>query len=93
MTDRSDVPPSHQLGDAPIQDEYRKKMNSFAYVIDEYFNGEKRGHDRRTGFVMIVFEFGTEGRANYISNANRADVVRLLREQLARFEAQPEGNA
>ena len=28
--------------------------------------------------------------ANYISNADRADVVTLLKEQLARFEGQPE---
>jgi hypothetical protein len=39
----------------------------------------------------MVFNFGDgPGRANYISNANRDDVVTLLKEQIKRFEGQPE---
>lgn len=39
----------------------------------------------------MIFDFGEgAGRANYISNADRADVVTLLREQLKRFEEQPD---
>jgi hypothetical protein len=81
---------SNTLGDAPIEPQYHEMMNNLARAIDEMFNGELRGKDRKTGFVMIVFEFGDTGRANYISNAERADVVTLLKEQIARFEGQPE---
>lgn len=81
-----------ELGDAPIQSEYREKMNRLARELDRFFNGDARGADREIGFVLLVFPFGEkEGRCNYISNgADRRDVVTLLREQIARFEGQPE---
>jgi hypothetical protein len=78
------------LGDGPIEEAYRVKMNQLAGFLDEFFNGDLRGEDRQVGFCLMVFPFTSEGRANYISNANRADVVTLLKEQLARFEGQPE---
>lgn len=87
----------HQLGDAPIEDEHREMMNTVARTLDELFNGELRGADRRTGFVLLVFPFGEqEGRCNYISNgADRRDIVVMMKEQIKRFEGQPEitGNA
>jgi predicted RNA-binding protein len=79
-----------RLGDAPIEEAYRRKMNDLADALDTYFNGALRGEKRHTGFCLMVFRFGEGGRANYISNANREDVVTLLKEQLARFEGQPE---
>lgn len=80
----------HQIGDAPIQDEYRDQMNIVARTLDEFFNGDER--PKRTGFVLLVFPFGdtNEGRCNYISNSDRADIRVLLKEQLARFEGMPE---
>ena len=50
----------------------------------------------RWGFCLMVFPLEDfDGRCNYISNANRDDVVTLLKEQLARFEGQAdvEGHA
>jgi hypothetical protein len=88
---------AEQLGDAPIQQEYHAKMSAIAQVLDETFNGEAKGNDRETGFVLLVFPFGEkEGRANFISNgADRRDIVTLFKEMIARFEGQPEakGNA
>ena len=85
------------LGDAPIDPRYREKMKALAKTLDEGFNGPAKGDDRKVGFVLMVFEFGSDkGRTNYISNADRTDVVTLLKEQLARFEGQAEpkeGNA
>ena len=80
------------LGDAPIEEAYRDMMQSVASGLDAIFNGDKRGKDRKVGFVLLVFEFGEkEGRCNYISNgADRRDVVTMLKEQVARFEGQPE---
>lgn len=79
----------HQLGSAPIEPEYREKMNQLARVIDEFFNGDDRGKDRKTGFVLLVFPYGEKGgRCNYISNgADRRDMVKLLREQANRFDS------
>jgi hypothetical protein len=86
-----------QLGDAPIEDKHRENMNRLAGLLDQYFNGDKVGQDRAVGFVLLVFPFGDRsGRCNYISNgADRRDIVTMMREQIARFEGQPEveGNA
>lgn len=80
-----------RLGDAPIAPEYRRTMNTIASILDTAFNGEATGAARKVGFVLLVFEFGQEGRCNYISNgANRKDVVTLMKEQIKRFEGQPE---
>lgn len=82
----------HELGDAPIQPEYRDMMNWLANAIDKFFNDDKKGLDRSVGFVFMVFPFDSfDGRCNYISNAKRSDVVKLLREQLKRFEEQEDG--
>jgi len=87
----------HTLGDAPIQPEYIEQMNAVARAINELFNGDAPVGKRKTGFVLLVFPFdGHDGRCNYISNgADRRDVVTLMKEQIARFEGQPEvkGNA
>jgi hypothetical protein len=79
----------HTLGDAPIDEEYREKMNDLARFLDHEFNGDQG--PKMVGFVMMVFPFeGHEGRCNYISNAKRDDIVVLLKEQIKRFEGQPE---
>jgi len=84
--------PKYNLGDAPIEPKYIEKMNDLARFLDRTFNGDLRGHKRKNGFVLMVFPFGDEGRCNYISNGNRADVVTLLKEQIARFESQKNEN-
>ena len=84
--------PEHTLGDAPIEPEYHVMMNSIAIALNEMFNGEAKGKDRKTGFVLLVFPFeGFDGRCNFISNgADRKDIVTLFKEMIARFEGQPE---
>lgn len=82
---------NQRLGDGPIEAKHHRMMNTLASTLDELLNGEETGADRKTGFILVVFPFGnTDGRANYISNAERSDVVTMLKEQLARFEGQPE---
>jgi hypothetical protein len=81
---------TNRFGDAPIEPTFRELMKKTAQALDKIFNepGEKTN-----GFILLVFPFeGREGRCNYISNANRADVVTLLKEQLARFEGLPEAS-
>jgi hypothetical protein len=84
---------SERLGDAPIEPEYREKMVAIAQSLDEVFNGEGvKGKDRKVGFVLLVFPFRDDsGRCNYISNgADRRDIVTMMKEQIKRFEGQPE---
>jgi hypothetical protein len=80
---------NERLGDAPIQTDLREIMNGIARGLDDVLNGDIR--PKKNGFILLVFPFENhDSRCNYISNANRADVVVLLKEQLARFEGQPE---
>lgn len=78
--------------DDQISAEYRALMNDIAAALDNAFNGDARGANRKVGFVLLQFPFdGPEGqRTNYISNANRKDIVVALKEIVARFEGQPE---
>jgi hypothetical protein len=92
----------NQLGDGPIEQEQRERMNQLAAFLDRSFNGKDAGphlllkeDKRKWGFVLLVFPFGQEdkGRCNFISNgADRKDVVVLFKEMIARFEGQPEAS-
>jgi hypothetical protein len=78
------------IGSAPIQDEYVLQMQAVAEVINEFLNPPG---ERKVGFIVMMFPFGPptpDHRCNYISNADRADVVAMLREQLAYFSGMPE---
>lgn len=78
----------HDFGSGPIEEKYEARMQAFARAADEFFNGDLKGDQRTTGFVLLVFPYGDQtGRCNYISNgADRRDIVKLLREQANRFD-------
>ena len=44
---------TERLGDAPIEPDYIDKMNALAHTLDELFNGDLKGHDRKVGFCVI----------------------------------------
>lgn len=73
----------------PIQPEYIAQMNRLAALIDKFFNGDAKGHDRKVAFLLLVSEFGDAKRCNYISNGERRDMVAMMKETTARFEGQP----
>ena len=83
--------------DSKIQKQYREAMNQLAADLDTIFNGQAKGKDRQTCFVLLISPFdGPPGqRVNFISNGQRKEVVVMLKEITARFEGQPEmkGNA
>jgi hypothetical protein len=83
----------HTLGDGPISAEYHDRMNAIARALDQMFNGDVRGPERKVGFVLLQFPYGDAdgARCNFISNgADRKDIVVLFKEMIARFEGQPE---
>lgn len=83
---------TERLGDGPIENEHRELMNAIARILNKAFNGEAKGKERKTGFILLVFPFDShDGRCNYISNgADRRDVVTMFKEQIKRFEGQME---
>jgi hypothetical protein len=70
----------------PIEDKFRLDMNVLARLIDDFLNGKER--PQKVGFSLHVFEFGNYegGLVNYISNANRQDMIAATKEWLARAE-------
>lgn len=81
------------IGDGPVQAQFAAAMRHIASAIDDTFNGPPSPtRERKTGFVLLVFEFGDPRRGhrcNYMSNAQRADVIQLLKDQLKHFESDP----
>ncbi|WP_309086425.1 hypothetical protein [Chelativorans sp.] len=70
-------------------------LNKIAGGIDRSFNGEVR--PKKVGFALLLFEFGKveAGRMNWISNADRRDMIVALKEMVAQLEgrAGPAGRA
>lgn len=79
--------------DDQIEEAIRAKMQGIAAILEGAINPP--GKPRKWGFLFALFPFEEQGRFNYISNADRKDIVVLLKEMVARFEGQPEieGNA
>lgn len=80
-----------------IQEAYRAKMNVLCAVIDEFLNGPggararaDKGDPKRPaiGFFLSCYEMQHEGegRFNYISNSDKADVRVLCKEVVARID-------
>ena len=70
----------------PITADYRGRMQALATSIDRLFNQDMERRD--IGFALLVFPFEGEheGRMNYISNANRSDMITAIREWLEHAE-------
>ena len=66
-------------------------MQGLASGVDSILNGDMKdplNTGRKYGFVLLVAEFGdvAEGRVNYVSNGDKATMVAMLKEYLARPE-------
>lgn len=74
----------------PIEPAFRALMAALAEGTDRVLNGDPppppRRWKKKNGFVLLAFEFGRTagGRVNYISNADRGDMVEALRAFLLR---------
>jgi hypothetical protein len=63
----------------PIESKFRDDMNEVAKLLNMALHG--------AGFCLLVFDRNTaEGRMNYISNANRDDMLTALKEFVANAE-------
>lgn len=75
----------------PIEEKYREQMRDLGRLIDQYFNPDGV---KVTGFALLVFPFGSgdDHRSNYISNANREDMLATMKEFIARAEGRHHEN-
>ncbi len=73
----------------PIQQEHIEVMQGIGEALDEIFNG-KSDPDRvlKYGFALLVFDFGEgpDNKINFISNADREDMLVAMKEFIARAE-------
>jgi hypothetical protein len=82
----------------PIQQEVRQVANEIAGILDRAMNPSG---NKTWGFALMIFPFGQpdgEHRCNYISNADRSDMLATMKEFIARaegryHESKPDGEA
>lgn len=58
-------------------------MRIMASAIEESL---AEAFEQKMGFALFCFEFGKPGISNYISNADRSDMIKALKETIKRFE-------
>jgi hypothetical protein len=66
------------MSEQPIETDKAVEMNDVASFLSSYFSGY--------GFALLVFDFGDKGRMNYISNAQREDMLTAMKEFISRNE-------
>jgi hypothetical protein len=64
----------------PIPEKIRAQANKVADRI-------ARGLPDDTVFALIIADVGAGGTTSYISNANREDMIKLLKEMVGKMEA------
>lgn len=82
LPEPSELPPIEQLRGTREELELICKMMGDAITTEM----NDRSSGRPMGFCLWMFDFGAEGHLAYISNARREDVIKLLREHLAKLE-------
>ena len=72
-----------------------KALRFIASLLDSDLSS---AYGRRMGFALVVFQFGVGGVGDYISNGERSDIIKAMRETADRLEKKqdipvPEGEA
>lgn len=65
----------------PVEERYQKQLYAIGNAIDKFLNPSEDGF-KKIGFVILMFSFDNkqEDRMNYLSNAQRGDVIRAMKE-------------
>ena len=84
---------AERLGEHPVDPKQVGIMNELARFIDDGINPARAAGVSPNGFILMVFPFdksadagNLEARMNYISNADRREVIQALKDQIVRFE-------
>ena len=67
--------------------EQRRAIEDVAQAIAGQIGAAVDEMNVQVGFALLVFTFGEEGFSTYVSNANREDMIKALRENADRLEA------
>lgn len=68
------------------REELEDLVGSIARTLHAALKTDERT-DHKVGFCLLMFDFGVEGSFAYAANADRADVVRLLKEAREKIAA------
>ncbi|HEY1897027.1 MAG TPA: hypothetical protein VGG62_12170 [Terracidiphilus sp.] len=70
-----------------IDPRLKSVMNEIGLVLGSTIrDNARRTGQKPQGFALFIFDFGDGGRINYISNAERADMIATLKEFIAKSE-------
>jgi hypothetical protein len=64
--------------------ERNKTLDLLAKAIEQSLTNI---YGKRVGFALFMFEFGSDLAGDYISNANRKDMIKFMRELANRLES------
>lgn len=67
-----------KTGELTAEERHRRLMQVLGKTLDEVLEG--------CGFALLVFEFDKPAAVNYISNAERPDMLLAMKEFIARSE-------
>jgi hypothetical protein len=72
--------------DKTIDQKHYVDMQTLATHIDRVLNGDDYGEKRTTAFVLLIADGSDAKLCNYISNAERADMISVLKAIIIRLE-------
>jgi len=70
----------------PIEPNLKKLMNDIGNLLGGALASATKDTGLKYGFCLFMFQFGEGGFTNYISNANREDMLATLKEFIANAE-------
>jgi hypothetical protein len=71
------------LDHGPVEEKYHDRMNELATALEMFFNPDG---ERKVCFTLLVTEFNTQGRLNYISNGRKEDIMTTMKELVGKYE-------
>ncbi len=68
---------------------------AIAAMLDDILNGQREPDDEKHIFALMIFTPGAIGgsHANWVSNGQRPDMLKAMKELVERFEAQDRAGA
>lgn len=69
-------------------DERKRELEKICFMLGDSIRAEMNDASSGPpiGFCLLLFDSGPDGFLAYTSNANREDMIKLLREHLAHLE-------
>lgn len=69
-----------------------QEMRELADMVSYMLHQEKNRTKNEIGFAVLTFDVGKKGMVNYVSNCQREDMIKALKEFIERNEQSPPFN-